>query len=249
MSAGPDPTRSELPVLTLANVHKVYRTTEVETAALTDVSLTVRAGEFLSVSGPSGCGKSTLLAIMGLLEPPTAGRVVILGAEAAGLDAAGRARMRCERIGFVFQSFNLIDELDILENVALPLRFRGFPRAERSAVAADALAKVGLAHRMRHHPSQLSGGQQQRAAVARAIVGRPALVLADEPTGNLDSANGAAIMDLLATLHREGTTIVLVTHDPRYAGYPSREVSMQDGMLRHDEAGGSATKASSGAGR
>jgi len=227
------------PVLQLVGVHKVYRTTEVETSALTDVSLTVQAGEFLSVAGPSGCGKSTLLAIMGLLEPPTSGRVRVMGAEAAGLDAAGRARMRGEHIGFVFQSFNLIDELDVLDNVALPLRYRGVKPAERSALAADALTKVGLGHRMRHHPSQLSGGQQQRAAVARAIVGRPALVLADEPTGNLDSTNGAAIMDLLSALHGEGTTIVLVTHDPRYAGYASREVAMQDGMLRLDTVAGS----------
>jgi len=203
MTAISGTTPTDGPVLQLVGVHKVYRTTEVETS------------------------------------PPTSGRVRVMGAEAAGLDAAGRARMRGKHIGFVFQSFNLIDELDVLDNVALPLRYRGVKPAERSALAADALTKVGLGHRMRHHPSQLSGGQQQRAAVARAIVGRPALVLADEPTGNLDSTNGAAIMDLLSALHGEGTTIVLVTHDPRYAGYASREVAMQDGMLRLDTVAGS----------
>ena len=222
---------SESALVRLQGVGKVFETEEVMTHALSSVDLEIHKGEFLSIAGPSGCGKTTLLSILGLLDSPTSGSYTIDGTAVHELGAAARARIRRERIGFVFQSFNLIGDLSVQENVELPLGYRGVSASERKKRAASALERVGMAHRAKHMPSQLSGGQQQRVAVARAVVGEPTLLLADEPTGNLDSENGAQVMQLLADLHKGGATLCMVTHDPRYAQLAQRTVALLDGKL------------------
>ena len=224
------------PLIRLDAVSKVFVTDEVETHALQSIHFDVKKGEYLSISGPSGCGKSTLLAILGLLDTPTDGTYYLNGKPVTGLKLSERARIRNREIGFIFQAFNLIGDLTVYENVELPLTYRGIGAAERKRRAESALERVGMAHRVRHYPAQLSGGQQQRVAVARAIAGDPVILLADEPTGNLDSRNGETVMGLLRDLHRGGTTICMVTHDPRYALYAERTVHMVDGQIVRDEA-------------
>ena len=219
------------PLIHLRGVSKVFYTDEVETHALDDISLDILPREYVAVSGPSGCGKSTLLSVLGLLDAPTAGTYALKGRPAAELSQTDRARTRNREIGFIFQSFNLVADLTVFENVELPLTYRGMPTSERRERVAEVLEKVEMASRAKHLPGHLSGGQQQRAAVARAVVGRPSILLADEPTGNLDSRNGEAVMELLRTLHDEGSTICVVTHDPRYAGHAQREIQMFDGRL------------------
>ena len=219
------------PAVAVHDLHKVYATDEVETAALSGVSLTIQPGEFVAVMGPSGCGKSTLLNLLGLLDRPTSGSYALEGDQVGDLAERRRAAVRRGRIGFVFQSFNLIDDLTVAENVELPLLYLGLSRARRRARTEAALDRVGMAHRRDHYPSQLSGGQQQRVAVARAVVAEPPLLLADEPTGNLDSKNGQAVMDLLAELNAAGTTIVMVTHSPTDAEYAQRVVNLFDGRV------------------
>jgi len=223
------------PMIHLENLSKVFTTDEVETHALSGVHLDIERGEFISISGPSGCGKSTLLAILGLLDSPSDGRYVLNGKSAANLDQRDRARMRNREIGFIFQAFNLIGDLTVFENVELPLTYRGVGSAERRKRVREALEKVGMSHREKHYPSQLSGGQQQRVAVARSLVGEPSILLADEPTGNLDSANGEAVIELLRDLHRSGATICMVTHDPRYAGLAGRTVQLFDGRVLEEQ--------------
>jgi len=219
-------------MISLAGITKVFYTDDLETHALDGIHLDVAKGEFLSISGPSGCGKSTLLALLGLLDTPTEGKYLLDSQDVTGLTPAARARTRNERIGFIFQAFNLIGDLTVLQNVELPLTYRAsMPADERRKAAVAALERVGMSHRVNHHPSQLSGGQQQRVAVARALAGRPSILLADEPTGNLDSRNGEAVMNLLRELHREGSTICMVTHDPRYADYADRKVQLFDGRV------------------
>jgi putative ABC transport system ATP-binding protein len=218
-------------MLKLTGIGKVYRTTEVETAALTDISFAVARGEFLAIMGPSGCGKSTLLNILGLLDKPASGSYLLHGQEAANLPEAGLTEMRRASIGFIFQNFNLIDDLTIAENLDVALIYRKVSARERSRRIADALERVGMNHRARHFPAQLSGGQQQRVAVARAIISEPGLILADEPTGNLDSANGDAVLDLLVQASRQGTTVIMVTHSRAHAAKASRTLSMLDGRL------------------
>ena len=219
------------PLLRLENISKVYVTDDVETHALAGIDLTIHEGEYLSVEGPSGCGKSTLLSILGLLDTPTKGDYWLNGTHAVDLSNMERARIRNTEIGFIFQAFNLIGDLTVQENVELPLSYRGMSGAERKKRAADALEKVGIAHRAKHYPSQLSGGQQQRVAVARAVVGDPSILLVDEPTGNLDSTNGEAVMEILENLHRQGATICMVTHDARYAEHADRCVRLFDGRV------------------
>jgi putative ABC transport system ATP-binding protein len=219
------------PLLRLQGVTKVFFTDEVETHALSGIHLEIDNGEFVSIGGPSGCGKSTLLSILGLLDSPTEGNYLLGGKSVADLPAPERARIRNREVGFVFQSFNLIGDLTVYENVELPLTYRGVRASERRDRVRDALERVGMAHRERHLPSQLSGGQQQRIAVARAVAGDPLMVLADEPTGNLDSAHGEAVMELLCELHSAGATICMVTHDPRYAAYADRTVHLFDGRV------------------
>lgn len=216
-------------LISLEDVWKIYRASEVETHALSGICLEIKLGEFVSVAGPSGCGKSTLLAIMGLLEEPTAGTYRFNGESHRKMTRARRATIRNKSIGFVFQAFNLINELTIYENVELPLTFRRVPARERRERVERALDRTGISSRKRHYPSQLAGGQQQRTAVARAIVGDPMVILADEPTGNLDSRNGRLVIDLLGELHSQGTTVCMVTHDPRYGGVADRIISMFDG--------------------
>src|SRR5579862_6007753 len=213
----------------LDSVSKVFVTDELETHALEDIQLDIQKGEYVSISGPSGCGKSTLLAILGLLDTPSQGNYVLNGKAASGLNIAERARIRNREIGFIFQAFNLIGDLTVYENVELPLTYRGMSSADRKKSVMDALEKVGMSHRMKHYPSQLSGGQQQRVAVARALAGSPSVLLADEPTGNLDSHNGKQVMDLLSDLHKNGATICMVTHDQSYAHMADRTVHMFDG--------------------
>jgi putative ABC transport system ATP-binding protein len=222
---------SDQRLIRLENVSKVFVTDEVETHALSGIHLEIRKGEYLSIAGPSGCGKSTLLAILGLLDSPSEGAYVLNGKPVQNLKLSERARIRNREIGFIFQAFNLIGDLTVYENVELPLTYRGMGSSERRKRVHDALERVGMSHRVKHYPSQLSGGQQQRVAVARALVGDPAILLADEPTGNLDSANGEAVMDLLRDLHRNGATICMVTHDPRYARYADRTVRLFDGRI------------------
>jgi putative ABC transport system ATP-binding protein len=212
-------------------VSKVFITDEVETHALAGIQLTIQKGEYLSISGPSGCGKSTLLAILGLLDTPSGGSYVLNSKPVSNLKLQERARIRNREIGFIFQAFNLIGDLNVYENVELPLTYRGMPSSERKAAVMEALDKVGMTHRVKHYPSQLSGGQQQRVAVARALAGNPSVLLADEPTGNLDSANGEQVMDLLKGLHKQGATICMVTHDPRYASFADRTIHMFDGKI------------------
>jgi putative ABC transport system ATP-binding protein len=218
-------------LLHLDAVTKVFVTDEVETHALAGIHMDIKKGEYVSISGPSGCGKSTLLAILGLLDTPTDGQYVLNGKPVSGLKMQERARIRNREIGFIFQAFNLIGDLTVYENVELPLTYRGTPSSERKKLVHEALEKVGMSHRVKHYPSQLSGGQQQRVAVARALVGAPSVLLADEPTGNLDSANGEAVMDLLRELHRNGATICMVTHDPRYARFADRSIHLFDGRV------------------
>ena len=220
------------PLLRLDGITKVFLTDEVETHALAGIHLEIQPGEYVAIAGPSGCGKSTLLAILGLLDTPTEGSYQLSGHEVAGLSLAERARVRNREIGFIFQSFNLIGDLNVLENVELPLTYRGdLAAAERRRRAVEALERVGMGHRQRHFPAQLSGGQQQRVAVARALGGSPGILLADEPTGNLDSRNGEAVMELLADLHRQGATVCMVTHDPRFAAHAARTVHIFDGRV------------------
>jgi putative ABC transport system ATP-binding protein len=218
-------------LIKLEGLKKVFYTDEVETHALEDVHLQVKQGEYLAVSGPSGCGKTTLLSILGLLDSPSDGTYMLGGEHVANLTAAQRAKIRNRQIGFIFQAFNLIGDLTVAENVELPLTYRGMPSSERGQRVQDALEKVGMSHRMKHYPSQLSGGQQQRVAVARAVVGDPLILLADEPTGNLDSKNGEQVMELLRDLHRAGATLVMVTHDPRYARHADRTIHLFDGRI------------------
>ena len=219
------------PVIRLENLNKVFLTDDVETRALADISLEIRKGEFVSIAGPSGCGKSTLLSILGLLDAPSGGTYLLNDRPVQDLTLAERARIRNREIGFIFQSFNLIGDLSVYENVELPLTYRGMLAGERKERVNEALEKVGMAHRAKHLPSQLSGGQQQRVAVARALAGHPAVLLADEPTGNLDSKNGDAVMELLHDLHRMGATIVMVTHDQRFARNADRTIHIFDGRV------------------
>src|ERR671927_1335005 len=224
-------------LIRLDNVSKVFVTDEVETHALSNVHFEVKKGEYLSIAGPSGCGKSTLLAILGLLDTPTDGTYYLNGKPVTGLKLSERARIRNREIGFIFQAFNLIGDLTVYENVELPLTYRGMPSSERKKRSQESLEKVGMAHRMKHYPSQLSGGQQQRVAVARAVAGDPVILLADEPTGNLDSTNGEAVMELLRDLHDQGATICMVTHDPRYAKHADRSIHLFDGRVVEEERG------------
>lgn len=217
------------PLIRLENLKKVFTTDEVETHALAGIHLTIGRGEYVAIAGPSGCGKSTLLSILGLLDSPSSGTYLLNGQHVQDLDLARRSRIRNREIGFIFQSFNLIGDLDVYENVELPLTYRGMRPAERKERVMKALERVGMGHRSRHLPSQLSGGQQQRVAVARALVGEPSILLADEPTGNLDSKNGDAVMSLLRELHRAGSTICMVTHDTRFARHADRTIHLFDG--------------------
>ena len=212
-------------------VRKVFYTDEVETHALAGIHLVIKKGEYIAIAGPSGCGKSTLLSIMGLLDTPTDGKYILNAQPVETLNLSDRARIRNREVGFIFQSFNLIGDLNVYENVELPLTYRGMPAAERKKRVLESLERVGMSHRTKHYPSQLSGGQQQRVAVARALGGSPSILLADEPTGNLDSKNGEAVMDLLHALHSEGATICMVTHDPRYARHADRTVHLFDGRV------------------
>lgn len=226
---------NDQPMIRLEGATKIFSTEDIETHALADVSLEIRKGDYVSISGPSGSGKSTLLSILGLLEPPTDGDYVLQGKSVADLSLRDRSRIRNREIGFIFQSFNLIGDLSVSENVELPLTYRGMSNSERKSRVKDALNRVGMAHRAKHMPNQLSGGQQQRVAVARAVAGEPSLLLADEPTGNLDSANGDAVMDLLQELHRDGATVCLVTHSPHYARYADQVVHLFDGRISQQE--------------
>jgi putative ABC transport system ATP-binding protein len=219
------------PLIRLQGISRIFHTDEVETHALSRVDLEIRAGEYVAVCGPSGCGKTSLLSILGLLDSPSEGSYVLAGEPVSTLNATQRARVRARAIGFVFQAFNLIGDLTVYQNVELPLRYRGLGADERRAAAHEALERVGLLHRLHHYPAQLSGGQQQRVAVARAVAGKPLVILADEPTGNLDSANGAAVMALLGELHAGGATLVVVTHDPRYLREAQRSIYLFDGRV------------------
>jgi putative ABC transport system ATP-binding protein len=227
---------NDTPLIHLDAITKVFYTDEVETHALSGVHLQIRRGEYVSIAGPSGCGKSTLLSILGLLDSPTEGSYVLNAQAVANLGLAERARIRNREVGFIFQSFNLIGDLTVYENVELPLTYRGMGTAERRERVNEALEKVGMAHRVKHFPSQLSGGQQQRVAVARALAGKPSILLADEPTGNLDSKNGEAVMQLLRELHQEGATICMVTHDTRFARHAERTIHLFDGRVVEEEA-------------
>ena len=232
MAAAPGET-----LIKLDGIRKVFLTDELETHALSDIHLEIMKGEYVSISGPSGCGKTTLLSILGLLDTPSGGSYTLAGHAVESLTPSERARVRNRQIGFIFQAFNLISDLTVYENVELPLTYRGMASSERQQRVASALERVGMAHRMKHFPSQLSGGQQQRVAVARAVAGDPAILLADEPTGNLDSQNGESVMELLRELHLGGATICMVTHDPRYARWAAREVELFDGKVVENEAG------------
>jgi len=223
------------PLLSLKGIQKVFITEEMETHALADVHLEIARGEYVAIEGPSGCGKTTLLSILGLLDSPSAGEYLLDGTSVAHLAAGDRARVRNRQIGFIFQAFNLIGDLTVAENVALPLTYRDMPAAERKERTHAALERVGMSHRVKHYPSQLSGGQQQRIAVARAVAGDPAILLADEPTGNLDSVNGESVMELLRDLHRNGATICMVTHDQRYAQHADRSIHLFDGRVLDEQ--------------
>ncbi|MBI3683807.1 MAG: ABC transporter ATP-binding protein [Acidobacteria bacterium] len=218
-------------LIRLDGVTKVFVTDEVETHALAGIHMEIKKGEYVAIAGPSGCGKSTLLAILGLLDSPTDGAYLLKSKPVENLKLGQRARIRNREIGFIFQAFNLIGDLTVYENVELPLTYRGMGSSERKKRVHEALERVGMSHRVKHYPSQLSGGQQQRVAVARALVGEPAILLADEPTGNLDSANGEAVMELLRELHRSGATVCMVTHDPRYARHADRSIHLFDGRI------------------
>jgi putative ABC transport system ATP-binding protein len=223
-------------LIRLEGVKKVFYTDEVETHALSGIELDIKNGEYVSIAGPSGCGKSTLLSILGLLDSPSDGGYLLNGTPVTGLSLTERARIRNREVGFIFQSFNLIGDLTVYENVELPLTYRGMSGADRKKRVTEALERVGMAHRAKHLPSQLSGGQQQRVAVARAVAGQPSILLADEPTGNLDSVNGEAVMKLLQELHRGGATICMVTHDQRYARHADREIHLFDGRVVQEAA-------------
>jgi len=229
--SGVNMNQSNQPLIQMEKVTKVFFAEEVETHALSNVHLKIGVGEYVSIAGPSGCGKSTLLSLLGLLDSPTEGSYLLNGKPVESLKHQERARIRNREIGFIFQSFNLIGDLTVYENVELPLTYRGMKAAERKARVHESLEKVGMAHRARHLPSQLSGGQQQRVAVARAVAGKPLVLLADEPTGNLDSRNSEAVMELLRDLHRQGATICMVTHDPRYAEHADRTIHLFDGQV------------------
>jgi putative ABC transport system ATP-binding protein len=218
-------------LIQLDGVSKIFFTDELETHALASIDLQIKKGEYLAIAGPSGCGKSTLLAILGLLDSPTEGNYSLNGQPVASLKLSDRSRIRNREIGFIFQAFNLIGDLTVYENVELPLTYRGMGSAERKEKVQSAMDRVGMAHRAKHYPAQLSGGQQQRVAVARALVGDPMILLADEPTGNLDSKNGDSVMDLLRDIHSSGATICMVTHDPRYANHAERTVHLFDGKI------------------
>jgi putative ABC transport system ATP-binding protein len=218
-------------LIALEGIKKVFYTDEVETHALSDIHLEIRKGEYVAIAGPSGCGKTTLLSILGLLDSPTEGNYTLDGQPVSRLSASDRARVRNRQIGFIFQAFNLIGDLTVYENVELPLTYRGMAADDRRKRVQAALERVGMSHRMKHFPAQLSGGQQQRVAVARAVAGDPAILLADEPTGNLDSTNGEAVMELLRELHQSGATICMVTHDARYARHAERSVHLFDGKV------------------
>jgi putative ABC transport system ATP-binding protein len=223
-------------LIKLTDVKKIFYTDEVETHALAGVHAEIMSGEYVAIMGPSGCGKSTLLSILGLLDTPSAGRYTLNGTPVEDINASMRARIRNKEIGFIFQAFNLIGDLTVFENVELPLTYRdGMPRAERKERVMASLERVGMSHRVKHYPAQLSGGQQQRVAVARALVGQPSILLADEPTGNLDSKNGDAVMRLLDELHADGATICMVTHDPRFAECAKRRIAMFDGQVVDEE--------------
>ncbi len=228
---------STKPLIRLDGIKKVFLTDEVETHALSEVHLEIKPGEVLAIAGPSGCGKTTLLSLLGLLDTPSGGEYFLDGEPVANLTPSQRARIRNRQIGFIFQAFNLIGDLTVAENVELPLTYRGMDGAERRKRVQEALERVGMSHRMKHYPSQLSGGQQQRVAVARAVAGDPLLLLADEPTGNLDSTNGEAVMELIHELHRGGATICMVTHDPRYAATADRAVHLFDGRIVQETVG------------
>jgi len=219
------------PLIRLVGVSKIFHTEEVETHALSNIDLEIRAGEYVAIGGPSGCGKTTLLSLLGLLDSPSEGSYVLAGEPVATLSRERRARVRCRAVGFIFQAFNLIGDLTVFQNIELPLKYRGMPARERRGGVYEALDRVGLLHRIGHYPAQLSGGQQQRVAVARAIAGRPLVLLADEPTGSLDSHSGQQVMQLLAELHQGGATICMVTHDPRYLGQAQRRIHLFDGRL------------------
>ncbi|MEP6571968.1 MAG: ABC transporter ATP-binding protein [Gemmatimonadota bacterium] len=221
----------------LDGIKKVFYTDEVETHALEEIHLEIRQGEYVAIAGPSGCGKTTLLSILGLLDSPSSGNYLLDSKPVAQLSPSDRARIRNREIGFIFQAFNLIGDLTVYENVELPLTYRGLPGDERKKRVQEALEKVGMSHRMKHYPSQLSGGQQQRVAVARAVAGKPLILLADEPTGNLDSVNGESVMELLRDLHRAGATICMVTHDARYARHADRSIHLFDGRVVEERAG------------
>jgi putative ABC transport system ATP-binding protein len=228
---------STSPLIHLEGIKKVFYTDEVETHALSEVHLEIKRGEYVAIAGPSGCGKTTLLSLLGLLDTPSAGEYWLEGKPVAQLSPAERARIRNREIGFIFQAFNLIGDLTVYENVELPLTYRGMAATDRKQRVMAALEKVGMSHRVNHYPSQLSGGQQQRVAVARAVAGEPLILLADEPTGNLDSTNGEAVMELLQALHRGGATICMVTHDARYARHADRAIHLFDGRVVEDTAG------------
>lgn len=219
-------------------LNKVFRSDEIETTALNEIDLDINEGEFVSIMGPSGCGKSTLMNVLGLLDNPSSGKFHFLGEEVSGYSESQRADFRKENIGFVFQSFNLIDELSVYENVELPLLYLGVPAAERKERVSNMLEKMGVGHRSSHYPQQLSGGQQQRVAVSRALITNPKIVLADEPTGNLDSQHGDEVMNLLKDLNKQGTTIVMVTHSPAYAAYGNRTVNLFDGKIADETLNG-----------
>jgi putative ABC transport system ATP-binding protein len=223
--------QNPIPLIRLENIEKVFLTDEIETHALFGVNFEIHHGDYISIAGPSGCGKSTLLSILGLLDSPTSGKYELRGEPVENLNYAQRARVRNREIGFIFQSFNLIGDLTVWENIELPLTYRGLTREERRERVDEALTKVGMTARAKHYPAQLSGGQQQRVAVARALGGRPSILLADEPTGNLDSKNGDAVMKLLSELHAEGATICLVTHDERFARDAQRTIRLFDGQV------------------
>jgi putative ABC transport system ATP-binding protein len=234
-------TTADQSLIKLENLTKVFYTDEVETHALSGIHLDIKKGEYVAIAGPSGCGKSTLLSILGLLDSPTSGNYTLNTRPVQSLDLSQRARIRNREIGFIFQSFNLIGDLTVFENVELPLTYRGMKSKERHERTTQSLERVGMAHRAKHLPSQLSGGQQQRVAVARALVGEPSILLADEPTGNLDSKNGDAVMSLLRELHRGGATLCMVTHDPRFARHADRTVHLFDGrIVEESEAAASA---------
>jgi putative ABC transport system ATP-binding protein len=228
---------AEQPIITLKSVSKVFVTDEVETHALSEINLEINKGEFVSIAGPSGCGKSTLLSLLGLLDSPSGGEYTLNSKPVANLNFGTRARIRNKEIGFIFQAFNLIGDLTVFENVELPLAYSGLAASERKTRVRKALERVGMSHRGKHYPSQLSGGQQQRVAVARAVAGEPSILLADEPTGNLDSNNSDTVMKLLDELHQEGATICMVTHDPRYAKHAQRVIHLFDGRSIEEERG------------